>query len=456
MFALQRPSQLDELLGTLDRIKFINPPAVAQTAQQALSEAEACGDLSAQAKAYAHLSWASMFDNRRPQSVEHATTAFLLAQRAQDPREEARALGMLGAALIFAGLTEEAMVCYQRAEWLAVEYDFPDALGLTLNDLGLIAMRRGQNEQALVLLERSLRTMPQETGGGAGLGIVWGNLGATYGQMGRYAQAEDAMRRGLAIATQSRAQYWIGYIRVLLAENAVKQSDEAKAQRYLSDAHEVALSMDAPNLMMEVYRVQSDLAYVRKDMRSALSTLALAYDYAHAHTLHAALPPVLTELAKHYAAAGDTPNSLACDQEALRLQQALQDADIDDRLTILQMLYRLRDSLDFRFVAQNSDTALDKLLEAERQRIAQEKQYELSTFRERVAYRIAHELRNPLAVVRSSGEMLKHYHQHMPEERRQQHLDQIMAETERLSLLITDILELLSPGNRAALSGACL
>jgi signal transduction histidine kinase len=447
MFALQRPAQLDELLGTLDRIKFVNPAAVAKTAQDALAAAQACDDLSAQAKALSYLGWSAIFDNLRPKSVERATNAFLLAQQAQDPREEARALGMLGAALIFAGLIDEALVCYQRAESLAVEYDFPDALGLTLNDLGIIAMRRLQNEQALVLLERSLRVMPQEVGGGTALGIVWGNLGATYSQMGRYSQAEDALRRGLAIATQSRSLYWMGYIRLGLAENALKQADDAKTQRYLADAYDIALQIDAPMLMMDVYRLQSDLAYTRKDMRAALSSLAMAYDYAHAHGLHSALPPVLTELAKHYAAAGDTPNSLACDQEALRLQQTLQDADIDDRLTILQLLYRLRDTLDFRFVGSSSDTSLDKLLEAERQRIAQEKQYELSAFRERVAYRIAHELRNPLAVVRSSSEMLKSYAHQMPEERRAQHLDQILAETERLSLLITDILELLSPGS---------
>jgi tetratricopeptide (TPR) repeat protein len=447
MFALQRPAQLDELLGTLDRIKFVNPSAVAKTAQEALAIAERYNDLSAQSKAHAHLSWAAMFNSRRPDSVEYATTAFLLAQNAQDPREEARALGMLGAALIFAGLIDEAMVCYQRAEWLAVEYDFPDALGMTLSDLGLIAMRRGQNEQALVLFERSLRTMPQETGGGAGLGIVWGNLGVTYVQMGRYEQAEDSLRRSLAIVTQARALTWMGYIRVALADTALKQADDAKAQRYLNEAYDVALQIEVPSLTLDVYRMQSELAHSRKDMRTALSTLAQAYDYAHAHGLRSALPPLLTELAKHYSAAGDTPNSLACDQEALRLQQALQDADIDDRLTILRVLYRLRDSLDFRFIASNSETSLDKLLEQERERIAQEKQYELSTFRERVAYRIAHELRNPLAVVRSSSEMLKSYAHQMPEERRAQHLDQILAETERLSLLITDILELLSPGS---------
>ncbi len=448
MFALQRPAPLEDLLDALDQRKFTSPTDVEPLAQQALRMAEQHVDSAAQAKALCYLSWSAMLTGQVVRGVEHAAQALLLAQQNAHTREEARALGMLGAALIFAGLHDEAMVCYQRAEALAVTHHYLDALGLTLNDLGLIALRRGQNEQAVVLIERGLTLIPQEAGGGAAIGVLWMNLGVAYSQMTRLAEAEDALRRAQAIFVRTRAFTSLAWVRMELAENAARKHDYDAAQEHLAAAHDIALPLGLPNLLLMIYRQQAELANQQKNLREVLGRLALAYDLAQRHHLHSALPDILTVLSQAYAQAGDTPNSLACDQEALKLSAQKHQDEIAARLNILRALYQLRDSLDFRFISGSAaSSSLDKLLEIERQRVEQQKQHELIEFRERVAHRVAHELRNPLAVIRSSGEMLQRYGLQMNEEKRQGHYHQIVQETERLHQLINDILDLLAPPN---------
>lgn len=436
-------SQLVGLLHRLDQLKFVYPAGVMPLAQEALTLAERTDSPDAQAKALSYISWSHTMEGNPSVGVEYATRALMLAQEHHFPREEARALGMLGVGLLSVKLNDEAMACYQRAEELANEYNYPDALGLTLNDLGLIALQRGQPQHALVLFERGLSIMPPESGGGMSQVILLLNLGNTCSVMGRYIEAESYQRQAVELISVWPPSGLLAGAYLEMGENAARQAHYDQARAYYAQAAPLVENPPIPRLQIQTQLLWAGLERNCDNLSGAIEHLERARAIAQAAQRRHTLLMILDSLATDYTQAGRKLDSLACDQEALKLRAALNQEEIDARLTILRSLYALRGRVDFRLDAPESDTSLDALLDAERERIERQKQHELAVFRDRVAHRIAHELRNPLAIIRSSGEILKQYSAKMDEEKRQQHLDQIMAGTHRLTSLITDILDLL-------------
>lgn len=443
MLVTDRPDRLAEMLESLDQLKFINPAGVMSLAEEALSIAVAAAEPVAQAKALSYWSWAHSLQDDVVNGVKHAMAALLLARESSATREEARALGMLGAALVMAGLNDEAMVCYQRAEEVATQHGYPEALGLTMNDLGLIALNRDQTEHALVLFERGLRLMPSDAGGGVAPSLLHLNLGRTHTQMGRYAEAETHLHRALNIATSHSAPVAMAWALMALGQNTAAQGRFEEADQHFTAAAELVEKPEQPRLKILILTHHGEMlaACQQPDLAAAYFGRALVV----ARTKHRLRDSarLLDLMADCHMALGEPAKALACDQEGLKLRAIQSQADIDTRLNILRGLYTLRHHLNLRFEGVEGRSSLDTLLVEERQRIAQQKQRELAEFRDRAAYRIAHELRNPLAIIRSSGELLQQYSAKMDDAKRQKHLDQIMAGTERLTGMITDILNLL-------------
>ncbi|HWB54135.1 MAG TPA: HAMP domain-containing sensor histidine kinase, partial [Tepidisphaeraceae bacterium] len=77
--------------------------------------------------------------------------------------------------------------------------------------------------------------------------------------------------------------------------------------------------------------------------------------------------------------------------------------------------------------------------EAERLRIALEKERELGELKTRLMITISHEFRTPLAIVNSSAELLDKFLERMQPEQRARHLLKIQAQIRRLTEMIEDI-----------------
>lgn len=65
-----------------------------------------------------------------------------------------------------------------------------------------------------------------------------------------------------------------------------------------------------------------------------------------------------------------------------------------------------------------------------------------SQLKSQYLYMAAHEFRNPLTTIRLGSEILKHYSNQMPEEKRQKHINRIQSATDTLIYLLEDILTL--------------
>ena len=441
---MRKPTEpLQILLNRLDQLKFSHPAAVLSVAQEALALAEQMHIIDAQAKALSYLAWAHLFEEQPDSGIQYAAQALLLAQEHGYFREEARALGMLGATLVSVNLQDEAMACYQRAEQIATEYNYPDSMGLTLNDLGIIAQHRQQPQHALVLFERGMSLIPADAGGGMAQAILLMNLGCTCSQMGRYSESETYLRQAMEVIAHYPPSSLMVSVYFELGQDAFRQSRYVEAGNFYGLALSLIQVRPVPRHEIELHIKWATLERACANLDSAISHLELARDIAQTHHRRHALVDIYDMLAELYTQTGDKLESLACDKTALRLRADLHSEEIESRLNVLRSLYVLRGRVDIPMESVEGGTSLDALLQVERERIERQKQDELAVFRDRVAHRIAHELRNPLAIIRSSSEMLKQYSDKMNEDKRQQHLDQIIDGTQRMTGLITDILALL-------------
>ncbi|MFW5691077.1 MAG: PAS domain-containing sensor histidine kinase [Chloroflexota bacterium] len=102
-----------------------------------------------------------------------------------------------------------------------------------------------------------------------------------------------------------------------------------------------------------------------------------------------------------------------------------------------------------------SDITLEKQIQAEREqadklRLALEKERQISTLRDSFVAMMSHEFRTPLTVIRSSIGLLRDYFDRLPPDRRSTHLQKIDDQSTRMVSLLDDIL-MLSKANAGML-----
>ncbi|HRF95844.1 MAG TPA: ATP-binding protein, partial [Aggregatilineales bacterium] len=83
--------------------------------------------------------------------------------------------------------------------------------------------------------------------------------------------------------------------------------------------------------------------------------------------------------------------------------------------------------------------AEESRLEAQKLRIALEKQSELNDIKTRMMTRISHEFRTPLSIILSSTNLLDNYADQMSKEKRSEKMSQIYAEIDRLTQMLSDM-----------------
>ena len=82
------------------------------------------------------------------------------------------------------------------------------------------------------------------------------------------------------------------------------------------------------------------------------------------------------------------------------------------------------------------------LLETELLRAELEKQRELAQMKEHFISTVSHEFRTPLAVIRSSAEIIEHYHDRLEPPQREKHLTKIKTQIEQMVQMLDDVLAL--------------
>ena len=134
--------------------------------------------------------------------MEQAAAFF--RQALQDDPSSAEALYGLGSAYLNLQKTDEAKKSFEAATKLHASY--PDTLANAWNNLGLLAARAGQTDEAIEYFKKALDRNPA-------LFVALQNLGSAYRQQRRWDDARNALEKALAInGADAEANYSLGMV----------------------------------------------------------------------------------------------------------------------------------------------------------------------------------------------------------------------------------------------------
>jgi tetratricopeptide (TPR) repeat protein/peroxiredoxin len=164
-----------------------------------------------------YLSFGSIFFQRG--YLDQAAASFQLALR-DDPSSAEAAYG-LGSAYLSRQKTAEAQESFERATKLRASY--PDTLANAWNNLGLLATRQSQTEEAIRCFKQALRLRPDHL-------IALNNLGNAYRLQKSWDEARKTFERALEVnGGDPEANYGLGMV-------FAQADDTAQAYEYLQRA----------------------------------------------------------------------------------------------------------------------------------------------------------------------------------------------------------------------------
>ncbi len=142
-------------------------------------------------------------------------------QALKDDPASAEALYGLGSAYLQQQKTTEARDCFQRA--LKLHASYPGTLPNCWNNLGILAAREGNFDQAIQYFQQVLQIDPEHS-------IALQNLGSAYRQKKDWPQAKIALERALALnPDDAEANYSLGMV-------YAQQNETERAHDYLQKA----------------------------------------------------------------------------------------------------------------------------------------------------------------------------------------------------------------------------
>jgi tetratricopeptide (TPR) repeat protein len=229
------------------------------------------------------------------------------SQALKDDPSSAEALYGVGSAYLQQQKTKEARDCFLKTVQLHAGY--PGTLPNAWNNLGILAAREGNYDQAIEYFQRALQIDPQHS-------IALQNLGSAYRQKKDWPQAKSALERALTLnPNDPEANYSLGMV-------YAQQNDTDRAYQYLQKA--IALRPAYPEALNNL-----GILYLRTNrsaeaIQSFEQSIRVAPEYEQAYL----------NLSQVYAIQGDRQKAKGVLQELLQqrpenvqAQQALKALD---------------------------------------------------------------------------------------------------------------------------------
>jgi DNA-binding NtrC family response regulator/tetratricopeptide (TPR) repeat protein len=195
------------------------------------------------------------------------------AQQRGDALAEALSLGTQGLCALFRADWGEAdrAISEARARLSALEVHDPEEVARVDHNLGVIALYRGRNDEAIGAFERSLG-VKRTLGDRAGMRSCLLNLGLALAKAGRLDEAERVLGESLRLAGSLGQAAGRGWSLAALADVAVRRRDPAGASAWIAEArlHEAALPA-AVRADLAILRAQ--VALLEDDGARALAAL---------------------------------------------------------------------------------------------------------------------------------------------------------------------------------------
>ncbi len=337
-----------------------------------------------------NLAWCSYCQSNYLASLEYVMRALALTRMGHHPREEADAINILGNNHERMGNWQDALDCYLEALYLSEQQGNRAHVAVMRSNIGDIYALLGQYPQAIEHYQESYRIDVEIDHVDASDGLTLTHLAEAYLALNDSDQALDYAQRGLALMQPEH--FWVGIARALTVTGRAyfHNSDWTQAFNYyeqgLAAAQQGGAQREAGIAMMRLAETLTQLG------RTALALNYLRQALAIFERLET--QPLVAEvhglLAVVYKTLGDFEQALGHYESQQMVKEQIFNQQADMRIRTLQTQYEVeRMRLDAE--AQSSrNRVLEDEIALREQMIADLESY---------ADNIAHDLKNPIAVI---------------------------------------------------------
>ncbi len=355
-------------------------------------------------------------------ALEYYLKSLKVKEEINDKDGIARLLNNIG--LVYTNLSNErkALTYYLNALRLKEELGDEASISTTCNNIGIIYRNMQEFDKALEYYLRSLE-IKIKLGNDRGAAFSHNNIGLLYWRKGdmlealkHYESARDTFQRigdrwGVANTLNN-----IGNLNIHL-----KNYDTAAEN--LKKALPIAIDMEKPDLEKSIYRSLTDLYERKADLQKdpQARSEALEESLAYFKQFNVINEKIFNER---------TSSKIAEVQAAYEMDKKVREAEIY-RLKNIQLTEMYK-----RISAQNAEISEQK----EKLEVLNHELHEANATKDKFYSIIAHDLKNPLSILRLSGEMLEENFNNFERDKILQLIKKMNLGAKRLADLLDDLL----------------
>ena len=440
--------QVDSLLAKIETIRFDDYQQVILVASEAHLIAQKAEYWRGVAKSLYHIADSFLRLGNYASASGPAQQALITARQHGLAIEEAYALSSLGAVYAYLGDESEATnIFFQQLE-IALAHNHLTLMGYAYGDLGGMYLRTEDFQKGLELIEKANQLF--DSMGREEEKYIWYfDVGGFYTQRGEYQKAYESFEKMYQLGESKR----ITEAKILgltgMARAKSDMQEHAIAHIYLDQALSI-IRASRSLLECEVVLERGKIFDRQNQPQSALETLNTALRLA-TQTEHWNIVMEARRLLC------DVNEKLGDFQQALvhnRAYHETRDKNFNDRsygrTQTLRALYEIetvrKEAEIHQLRSQAAEYELNEYkqaearrLELERLKVRFDKERDLVTLKDRILTRISHEFRTPLAIIRTSTEILTRYADRLTEEKRQIYQGRVDEQFKLIEKHLSDI-----------------
>lgn len=454
---ISRIKTIDKLLAQIESIRHDDYQHVIQLAEQAHNMALEEEYWVGVAKSLYHIADSYLRLGNYAKASAPAQKSLVTARTHGLAIEEAYALSSLGAVYAYLGDESEATDLFFQQLTIAEAYNHLTLMGYAYGDLGSMYLRTESWKQGLDLIEKSNQifiSLEHEEES-----YIWYfDVGDFYSNRGEFAKAYETFEN----------MYRLGSLKNVTEAKILGLTGMAKAQSELQDyaiAHtyiDHALSIiQASNSLLkcEVFLERGKIYARQNHLEAAIITLTTTLELATQTQHWKVLMEARQLLCNLYEKTGDYQQALLHHRAYHEARDKTFNDRSNTRTQTLQTLYEIetvrKEAEINQLRLQAAEHELEEYKQAEAKRLEMERlkvtlagERELVTIKERILTRISHEFRTPLAIIRTSMDILTRYSNRLSEEKRQIYQGKIDEQFKAIEKLLNDISVVLRTDNR--------
>lgn len=441
-------AQVNALLTKIETIRFDDYQQVISLASEAHLMAFNAEYWAGVSKALYHIADSYLRLGNYASASDPAQQALIVARQHELPIEEAFALSALGAVYSYLGDDSEATNLFFQQLDIAQEHNHLTLMGYAFGDLGSMYLRTEDFQKGLELIEKSNQIF--DSMGKEEEKYIWYfDIGSFFTRNGEYKKAYEAFEAmyllgerkhiteakilgltGMARAKSDVEEHQIAHQYLDQALTVIRESKSQLECEVILERGKIYSRQNQPEIALEALHNALKLATQTEHWNSAMEARQLLCDV--------------------YEKIGDFKQALAHN----RAYHEARDKNFNDRSYIrnqaLRTLYEIETVRKEAEIHQLRSEAAERelneykkaesrRLELERLKVTLDKERDLVTLKDRILTRISHEFRTPLAIIRTSTEILTRYADRLTEEKRVTYQDRIDQQFKLIEKHLSDI-----------------